>query len=257
MINRRGNIEQKKILWKIHNTTKHCLIFMALLLIATGTTIFLNNMSIITDTTFDLIFSWHTLLIILGMLFLIVSRLRFWFLPVLLIIFGIIFLMESIFGDFSKNIWSLLLISMGIVLFIKIITPRRMYFPNRDKSIKDPDEIMISENVIKKSANFSELEINCNSKNFKGGTINLIFCSCEIDLRNAELAEGINILQINCVFSKIKIYLPKTWDISFESSGVFGSFNNKRKLKVIDNEGKSRKLIIKSEMLFGGGEILD
>ena len=94
------------------------------------------------------------------------------------------------------------------------------------------------------------------NEEFKGGEINNVFGGSEIDLSAATLAEGENILEINCVFGGVKIIVPQGWNIKLRMDSVMGGFHDKRKaFGANDETNRSRILIIKGSAIFGGGEL--
>ena len=249
----------QNLMHKRHNTFRRLWLFLiGILLLTSGIILYLGYEGIISEKALAMIFSWQTLLIVLGVCFMIVSRFRFWFLPTVMIIIGIIFLLETNIGNFSEKIWAILLICFGFILLLKLIIPRhKKYYDGKLQSTKSSEQTVDTEDFIKKAANFSKFDIANESQNFRGGELHLVFSGGEIDLRKAQLADGINVLNIENVFSGVKIFVPADWDISFESIGVFGGINDKRKMVIYENINKSKKLIVKTEIVFGGGEILN
>jgi len=236
------------------------LLFTGCLLLFSGIILYLSNCKFISEEHLNLIFSWQSLLFVIAIFILIISKFRFWFFPtILIIVSGVFFIEEFNNGIVVENFPSISLIVVGLLIILRIIIPSKKGFCAKCKS-KDnfsQDCSAIYDEFIKREINFSKINYICESKNFKGGNIKLNFSGGDIDFRNTELAAGINVLKIECVFSGIKIFVPQNWDISFESSGVFGGMNDNRHLLVYDKIDKDKKLIIKCEFVFSGGEIFN
>ncbi|MDR2836002.1 MAG: LiaF-related protein [Bacteroidales bacterium] len=243
-----------------NNFTKLTSIFICFILLATGILLYLGNNGYIEPKIINYIFSWQTLLITIGLLFLLVSKFRIFFGPIVLIIVGLVFLFQKINGgELSRNIWAYLLICSSIIIFLKIILPRKnKYFHKQKYTINEQNGDQVNtDDFLKFSRNFTNVSILSESKNFKGGQISLSFSEGKLNLQNAELAEGNNLLIIESVFSNLKIILPKNWDISYESSGAFGGIHDQRSLIIFNNANSNNRLIIKADIVFSGIELLN
>jgi predicted membrane protein len=91
-------------------------------------------------------------------------------------------------------------------------------------------------------------------KNFKGGEVNCVFGEINLDLSEAQLAEGTHALEINTVFGGAVVTVPADWNIEVKRHEVFGRFSDRRPLAGFEvNENKKLVLVVTS--VFGGGEI--
>ncbi len=231
-------------------------------LLTAGTLLILGNAGIIDNNLFDYIFSWQALLIVFGIITLSGGVREHWFGSMIMITIGSLFLLDEIYEfrtGVANMIWPAILIIIGVGVIVKIFIPKSVTTGSRS-DYKDSDnykEEVNNDNYINVSRVFSGANVFVKSDNFKGGNASFVFGGGEIDLRGAKLAEGINILKIECVFGGVKIILPENWDVSLETSGVFGGFSDERRRVQIENLDRTRKLIIKGEAVFGGGEILN
>jgi len=173
--------------------------------------------------------------------------------------------------DFVRqNIWAIILISAGIGILCKIIFGKRhKCFWNDSQNGIIFSVGHLSEDDMKhysgkrKGYKPGRIDRNCvfggskekwDLKNFTGGEVNCVFGGIELDLSEAQLAEGVHHLKLNSVFGGIVLYVPVEWNIEMNRTNVFGAFADNRpkpNFKVDEN----RMLIIEANAVFGGGEI--
>ena len=90
---------------------------------------------------------------------------------------------------------------------------------------------------------------------FRGGKISSVFGGVKLDLRRTGLPEGVTYLKVESVFGGIEIDAPEEWVIEIQNSSVFGGFTDKRLPAINPGYIDGRKLVIKADNVFGGGEI--
>lgn len=220
--------------------------WLGVFLVIIGSAWLLDNLNLIPYYIDDYLFSWQTFLILLG-LYLIVGRKK----PepgIILIAIGAFFLLEDLnlfdIRDIWHLFWPLIVIVIGLSLML-----RRSYGGFKKKSEHE------SVDYIDDFAIFGGRERSIDSKNFKGGKVTALFGGSEIDLRNAELAEGIYELDVFVMFGGTEIIVPPNWAVQVEVFSLLGNFADKRvnALKVVPEPGKT--LIIKGFVMFGGGDV--
>jgi predicted membrane protein len=111
-----------------------------------------------------------------------------------------------------------------------------------------------SHDYIKHNSVFGGSNEKINSQNFKGGEVNCVFGSTEIDLSDAQLSEGVNTLEVSAVFGGVTLYIPAHWKVSLRQDAIFGQIEDHRPPATFDVDEK-RMLIIIASSIFGGGEI--
>lgn len=89
---------------------------------------------------------------------------------------------------------------------------------------------------------------------FKGGELNNIFGGSELDMTQAILNEGENVLEIHCIFGGVGMVVPADWNVRIDVVSIFGGFSDKRTI-IKQGADDSKMLIIKGTCIFGGGEI--
>lgn len=88
------------------------------------------------------------------------------------------------------------------------------------------------------------------SKNFKGGDVVSVFGGCELNLTKADFKDVVTI-DVVAMFGGMKIILPPTWEVKSEVAAIFGGVDDKR--SIIPVAEQDRKIVrIKGVALFGG-----
>lgn len=155
-------------------------------------------------------------------------------------------------GIILHNWWPILLILAGLWIMLKHNFSRNnhtdgKYFSNNDSI--DPDDKVDIVNF------FGGGDKKIVSKNFKGGSVVSIFGGGDLDMRDANLAPGINTLELVTIFGGTDLIVPANWKVSIRVTSVFGGFDDQRKRVETENIEHDRTLIIKGVILFGGGDI--
>lgn len=196
------------------------------------------------------VFSWKSLLVVLGIVFMITEKNKTT--GIILFLLGSVFvtgeIMDMRFWEVVRFAIPLVLIVAGLAILI-----RKPTFTKREINIPEGADI---NDYINEVNIFGGGEKKLKTQNFKGGQITSIFGGSEIDMRYAQLAPGVNAIDMLCVFGGTSIRVPEGWEIKTEVSAIFGGFSDERKLEKKDViENPERILYIKGLVLFGGGEI--
>jgi predicted membrane protein len=243
-------------------------VVFALLVIAAGGLLQAFNSGALPPAYKPIVFSWQMLLVALGVisLFLPYKRLS----GGLLILLGAFLLLPKFGIDrlafLRGSGWAVLITCAGILilcrtLFGKHIARRRCGF-HRRKPLRQQIHDAYAEfqmpneeaGIIDRYYIFGNGKEKVSINGFRGGDINCVFSGAELDFREAQLAEGVNILEVNIVFGGITLFIPPHWNVEIKQVQAFGAFVDKRppaSIEVSDN----RQLLIKGSAVFGGGEI--
>lgn len=158
----------------------------------------------------------------------------FWstFVPILLIIFGIGFLLR----DNNKA---------GVEVKSKF----NFNFDNSN----NPE--YINDEVINVTALFSGAEHNISSKKFRGGKVSATFGGVELDLRSAEMATGEASIDVDSVFGGVEIKVPQSWRVHVSGSPIMGGISNDTFYSPRQDNSSEQLLTIRATVMFGGIEI--
>ncbi|MCL2728285.1 MAG: cell wall-active antibiotics response protein [Bacteroidales bacterium] len=235
------------------------LIIFALLVIAAGVLLFSFYIDLLPVAAKPIIFSWQTLLIAIGVVSLFQANHRI--VGVILITVGAVFLLPkidvpalAIFQEKGRMLCcALLLILLGLFFLIKVIFGKPLFGPfGRQKACTRTSTNQTG--YIERNYVFGGGEEILDAHNFKGGEINCLFGGAEIDLSQAQMAEGTHTLSINIIFGGATIFVPSHWKVELRPRCIFGGFEDKRRPSTFDADD-NKILIITFEAVFGGGEI--
>ncbi len=226
------------------NTDKR--IIIGVIFIALGLVFLLKNLGLVPFNLPYYLFGWEMIFMVVGGL-LLLSRANKT--PgIVFFTIGLFGMIDEIFDVSFWQLWPLILVIVGLsIIFQKKMLGRseeeEMEFDNLDMDYID--EVAV----------FGGGEKKVNSYNFKGGKVTSIFGGSEVDLRNAQLSEGKNVIDVLTIFGGSTFYVPDDWSIKADVSSIFGAFTDSRsqRLKVVPDPDKL--LIIKGFTMFGGGEI--
>jgi predicted membrane protein len=211
----------------------------------------LDNIGILSFEIKDVLFTWQMLLIAIGLLSL--SGGRNCFPGLIMIIIGSFFLVPHFFDfsfNFTKLLWPIILIIIGLmIIFRRNIGPHHQ--PPHPPFTRMDDNV---DNLIDEVNVFGGSKRNVVSQSFNGGRITSIFGGTDLDFTNAKLAEGVNVLDMICVFGGASIIIPADWHVRTEVVSILGGFTDKRH-NIPTTIDKERVLVIKGVAIFGGGEI--
>ena len=215
----------------------------------------------------DWLFSWHVLLIAIGLFVGLRHNFRggAW---AILILIGGFFLFQDSFPNIPlrRFIWPAVLIFVGLMIILSPRSHGRRCRKNRWKekwgqewerkgstqSFASSREGYSSEDYVDSTAIFGGVHKKIVSKNFKGGDVTSIMGGTEIDLTQADFT-GVIHLDVTQVMGGTKIIVPPHWEVRCEVSAMFAGFEDKRQQPAITNPDKV--LIIDGTSIFGGIEL--
>ncbi|HOW86743.1 MAG TPA: DUF5668 domain-containing protein [Candidatus Aminicenantes bacterium] len=219
---------------------------------------------------------WGLLLVVLGVLFLFdqMGRLdfgdllgRYW--PVVFILIGVSILLSNnfknvgsgvffiLFGaffllmrmriferDLWHYIWPLAIVGAGLWILL-----RPAFHPGRTVAAAGAADTLDIKQV------FSGTSRTIESQEFRGGQVEVVFGSAELDLRNARLAGGQAALDLSAVFGGIDVRVPRDWQIVLEGTPVLGSIEARKAAG--PDVPKTGTLTVHGSAVFGAIDIKD
>lgn len=223
----------------------------------------------------DWLFSWHVLLIAIGLFLGFRHGFRggaWW----IMILIGSFFLVQDSFPGLPihRFIWPAVLIGVGLLIIVRPHHPcndqrwrtrhwedwKKSKWYNEDwKKSKwyndvpaNDEKSYSSEDFVDSTSVFSGVHKKIVSKNFRGGDVTSIMGGTELDLSQADI-NGTVILDVTQIMGGTKIIVPAHWEIRTEVSAVFAGFEDKRQQPAVTNPDKI--LVLQGTSIFGGIEL--
>lgn len=215
-----------------------------ILILLFGLALLLRNMNILSGEMREMVFSWEMLIIVIGVVN-VFDRNR-WF-GLTMIGIGTMFLIGNFF-DLPITLRTIFWPTLIILLGFGLIFGRTRKF--RDKIINVSTS---KEDEIDLVSVFGGGERTITTHNFMGGRITAVFGGAEVNMLNAKLADGVNVLDVTCLFGGVEIIVPADWNIRMEMMHILGGTSDKNAR--IDISDTSKTLVIKGLVMFGGTEI--
>ncbi|MEZ5082137.1 MAG: DUF5668 domain-containing protein [Bacteroidales bacterium] len=232
----------------MQSTNKNRTFAIGLLIILIGLAFLLHQMRLLPPKIDDILISWQMLLIVIGVFNIFTNQSRIF--GYILISVGLFFLLPDLFDlpyNFRRNFWPFLLIAVGLFIIFR-------HGLNRKDSLKIP-EMSSDSQFIDELNIFSGSEKRISIKNFRGGRITSIFGGSEIDLRNAELSDETNVIEVFYLFGGSSITVPPDWNVINNVTAILGVFSDKRSSHSESAKLPTKTIIIQGFVMFGGGEI--
>lgn len=240
-------------------------IWLGIILVALGGLFLLDNFGFPWFYEFDIshmIFSWHTIFLIVGIVLVVNHRDNFLgYIFVGIGTFGMLrhlpFFSEYDFGD----LWPIILLFAGLWLILRRNGKHSIshsQFTSEDKTHRESHTEYSSQHFdsLDEVSVFNSIHRVIISDNFRGGNVTTIFGGTKLDLTQAKLAPGENVLELTTIFGSANIRVPQNWKVILNVTSIFGGFDDKRFAHYKNEETCEGVLIIKGVTLFGGGELL-
>jgi predicted membrane protein len=213
-------------------------------------------------------------IVIIGMLFLldnlniVDAHMYFHYWPVLLILVGIAYILQSgslgarvwggilVFAGFGMlfdrlgyfdfnvwNLWPLVLVFVGGNLVLKSL--------RRNQASTSTPSASESESVVRGFAVMSGLVRSNASQNFQGGDLSAVMGGIEIDLRHASIKEEA-VLDVFAFWGGIEIRIPEDWTVVVKAIPFMGGIDDQTHAPKSETR---KRLVITGTAIMGGVEI--
>lgn len=221
--------------------------FVGGLLVAVGILFLLNNLDVLDFVIPDYVFSFPSILIIIGLL-LLLSRTKKTAGYIFLAVGGVWMIARIVpWFSFGDIVLPMIFVTIGLVIILK--NRRNMVRYSSDGSPEHTTDIIDDVSI------FGGGKKIFRSNRFRGGSATAIFGGSDIDLRQCQLSPGDNIIDVFYLFGGTDFIVPENWDTRIEAVSIFGSFSNRKKTMPEKEVEAENRLVIKGLVLFGGGEI--
>ncbi len=180
----------------------------------------------------DFLFSWESIFVIIGIVLFTMNRKSA----------GIVFFVFGLFGFFPE-FWPLVLVLIGIYIMYR-----------KDNNTGNSGDFSKNDFIDDVSI-FGGGKKIISSQNFGGGKTTAVFGGSEIDLRNAVLADGNQVIDIFAIFGGTTFVISENWNVIIDVIPIFGGFSDKRVINPEIGKNISQTLTIKGLVIFGGGEV--
>ncbi len=221
---------------------------VGIIFIFIGAILILTNLGIMPSNLRHYIFSWQTILIVIGLFGVVNNRNKTF--GLIMITMGVFFLLPGIFG-FSKQIRHMFLPAVFLIIGAYILFRRRI----------DPDDIHSASIDVNDEDYIDDLNVFGGSKraitspNFMGGRVTSFFSGSEYNMLGADIANRRAIMDVLTIFGGSKIIVPSDWQVQIDVISIFGGFTDKRNTLPPMQVSADKILIIKGLVIFGGGEV--
>lgn len=223
------------------------------IILALGVFLLLNNNFDLFYFDFaDYIFTWKTLLIVIGVAILLKDWTK---------IGGYVLLLIGIAGHYADyldiSLWEILSDYWPVILLIIGV---RILFKKDNKPCCQTDHRNMtgsenSDDLLEVTAILNGQKIVSNSQNFRGGKTTTIMGGAEINLTLAKLASGYNVLDTFTLFGGLELMVPKEWNVNIKVTPIFGGVDDKRYIFNETKDPVAPTLEIRGMVMFGGCEI--
>lgn len=233
-------------------------LWVAIFFIIAGLLFLARNMGFLDTEIFDLIISWPSILIIWG-IFTIFRHHSVG--GAVMIGIGLYFMFPKlnwITHDWLRIYWPLGFILLGIAIILGLKNghgnsrKKRLHHQDFDPADARSDT---EEGFVSIDTSFNGVKHIVLDPAFKGADIDVTFGSVTLDLRKTGLIDAQTIVNIDCSFSGLVVYVPKGCLVRLKLDSNFSGCQDLRSdTKITDTE---HTLIICGDLTFSGLEIRD
>lgn len=188
---------------------------------------------------------WWTLVIIIpSFIGLFRSPNKLW--NIIWLMVGIVLLLSCLdilaFDMIGKLLFPAILVVIGISLIFKDSIHTKV-----NSKIKELNKDGLEEYC----STFGAQKVNLEGEEFKGASLDSVFGSVELDVRNANITED-KVINASAIFGGIDIWVPNNVNIKVKSTPIFGGVTNKAPIVKGEN---IPTIYVNAFCMFGGVEI--
>ena len=191
---------------------------------------------------------WPVIFILLGISMLVGNNFKNVGSGVFFILFGTFFLLVkwNVIHTIGRYIWPVAIIGAGLWILVR---------PDRGGGNKKIPDGVVGGDELSVNQVLSGTVRRVESQAFRGGKVEVVFGSAEIDLRGAKPAGGQATLDASAVLGGIEVTVPRDWEVVLEGSPVLGSIESHK--SPVPATGKTATLTIRGSAVLGSIEVKD
>ncbi len=196
------------------------------------------------------LFTWPMILVVLGLFFFFSRENRTT--GLILFTIGTVFLLKFELNVSMSVILQYAVPSILVVAGIALLFPRTYRKKKRifDPGVKETGNNVEAVHILSGGSRIIK------SENFQGGEVVCILAGAEIYFKETILSQGVNILNVTCIFGGCEIFVPDEWTIHTDITTILAGIEDKRHKAYPPVQADPDKvLIIKGTLLFSGLEI--
>jgi len=201
------------------------------------------------------LFSWKTMLIVIGVILGINKRFEGigW---LVMILVGTAFFIDDIPGfsyDLDRYAIPVAIIIVGLFIVSRAVIGTGVRDARRKKwgdGVVSMDEG--GEDYFDLTTVFGGNKRKVFSKNFQGGEATCIFGGTDIDLSQADI-NGTVVIDVVQLFGGVKLVVPSNWELKSDVTAILGGVDDKR--QSVQTQSSGKKLVLTGFVMFGGVDI--
>jgi predicted membrane protein len=148
----------------------------------------------------------------------------------------------SFLGLLAQSFWPLVLVVVGGILLWRAVRPR----PRTPAVARD------AESTVSAFAMFSGVKQASRSTEFTGGDLAAIMGGCEIDLRQARIADEQALVDVTAIMGGIELRIPTDWQVVGRVMPFMGAFEDKT---TPPPAGTGKRLVVRGLACMGAVEV--
>ncbi len=156
----------------------------------------------------------------------------------IILLLSVSFLFNTLLDfNFFSVLWPILIIGIGVSLLFK----------EEKKEEKEEKNLKEGTSFLSQTILFRDEKLKIDSKEFKGGRLDMFVGSLKLDLREVKVSKGGAKLNINCAFANVEVLVPTECRVKSKGNSVIGNWT----INLKERERKEPILNITGNILFG------
>lgn len=239
--------KQKVQFNKGHMTGKY---LVAFLFIACGAVLLARNMEWINQSVYDMLVSWQTLVAVLGIY---AMFCRHYISGLVLVGISIYNLRDElgilIGSDAQAFMLPVILVLIGIAVIFGRTGKHYGRWPGKQPEDFKTMNFTSADGFLRVENSFGGVRQVMLDEMLKGGSIHNRFGGTVVDLRRTDIPVGETVLDVDCRFGGIELYVPAGWSVKCLCNTFMGGYEDKR---WETKENPAKVLIVRGSLAWSG-----